>query len=356
MKRLIFIVFMIMLSSIVAADKLDIDSVLIEDGEDRLFSGSGSNGHMYVEPDSEIDFEITIENTWDRDSDDALRIEDIILDVVLYEIDDRDDLSYSSSKFDLRAEGYKTIRFDMDIPDDVESDQNYELEISVRGFDEEGGEHTDDMTVDVEVKREAHELEFDEVSLSNPVPCADMARLRLELENNGDNDEDVELRVESYKGLLFEKEFEIEGFDGDNKYDLTRSLDVSGFTPGRYDIEVVLEYGNNELVEKLELKVPECDEIRSDNYDGNDGDSEQSDFDDWEADHDQQRSMNRELFNNLQQESGVEIKYTPTGDVPVLYPEKKSDWGFVALVVANLVLLIAVIVALVMIGTNLFGY
>ena len=96
---LLLFIFLILATGVSAAgNKLDIDRLEIEADGNNVFSGSGSSGHIYVKPDMELEFEVKIENLWDRDSDDALHINDVILTAVLHDIDDGDDLSYSSSR------------------------------------------------------------------------------------------------------------------------------------------------------------------------------------------------------------------------------------------------------------------
>ena len=370
---LIILVILMSGSVIGTTDKLNIDKVLVEMDGDQIFSGSGTSGYMDAKPDTEIEFEVTVENMWDRDNDDSMRINDIEVDAVLYDIDDGDDLTYSSSRFDLRAEGYKTISWDWDIPNDVESDQNYELEIRVRGYDENGDVHEDKIVIDVEIERSSHELVFEELRVYDPVPCGDMAKIRIEIENNGEHDEEVTLRVESdSKGLLLEKEFDIEAFDeDDNTYDLTKTFDVSGLPDGRYTLDVTLEYDDKKLTDTVELRVPICDEIRNDRdrddcYSGVSKQSRSYDVEpswDGEAEvyFDQQRSRNADFFKTVDAPTKVTVKYDPSGYIPSasmfedgLPKKKSSDVGFYGLIVANLVLLIVIIVALVLIGINVF--
>ena len=358
--------FILSASALATANKLDIDKVVIDVDGDQEFSGSGSSGNLYVEPDTEIEIEVTVENMWDRDSDDALRIEDVEINAVLHDIDDGDDLTYSSSRFDLRAEGYKTIRWDWDIPEDVDSDQNYELEITVQGYDEEGELHEDEMVIDVEVERERHELIFKDIEVDDPSPCSDSARVRIEVENKGENDEDVEFRIESdYKGELFSKDFEIEAFDSDdNEYTLTRTIDVSGWNEGKYTLDFILEYDGDEITESETLRIADCWEQESDS--SSQGKSnKQSGDDNWDGDQEEyyqrERSRNIELFKQVTGEGkGVQVVVKDNGYVPppsAFEPQTKkkgTDWGFAGLIVADIILLLVVIVGLVMLVIHFF--
>ncbi len=318
--------FLIIISTCVLADKLEIDSLEV-DG--KRFSGSGT---VYVEPGKEINFEVVVENLWDKDDNDALHINDIRVHAILYDVDS--DLVYTSSRFDLRPEGYKTVRFDLDVPSNVDSDRNYNLVVEVFGIDETGEDLFDEIELDVEVDREEHDVTVD-VDVSSPPPCTDTAKVRIKLENEGIYDEEIDVVIWSaFLGEIYSRKVEIEAGEDES---LSRSFDVSSLGEGRHTIDIIVELDNDIVRESGYVRIMQCDDenfgITSKTTKIIRGDEGT-------------RSPNRYYFHTIDAPQKVEVQFEQM-NVPN-YMDDKSNWGMVVLILANMVLAIIVIVGIVL--------
>lgn len=261
---LVFLVLIFMISALCAmadSSELNIDKVEVTVDGDKLISTTGSSGSIDVNPGDELSIEVRLENTFDDDTD--IRIDNVRVIATIEDIDDGSDISDESDRVYVRADSKRTVRLKLTIPDDASSYQDYDLDIVASGHDMDGTVHEDKATIDVNVKREEHNIVFNRLWV-NDVACDGDAGVRLELENVGEEyEEDVELFITiDGMGTLFRDRFDLPSVDDDdsNLYRKEKQLDVSELKPGLNSLTVRVEYdGGEEVLEKnLDFRVDDC--------------------------------------------------------------------------------------------------
>lgn len=219
-----------------------------------------------AEPESEIEFKVEVESGFEDEDD--IKIEDIVVEVTIKDIDDGDDLDEESKGFDLRPERDKSVTLKFKTPLEVEED-TYDVDIHVEGEDENGTMHEVDWTVYLEVEKEKHNIRIIKASLSPAiVKCQKTASLATEILNLGREDEDeVVLEITSPDLVSFRKEnIELyEGTDDDNRYSSSLKITVpDNLGVGTYPIEIFAYYDSTRLsdTETVNLEVQECKEVK----------------------------------------------------------------------------------------------
>lgn len=251
-----------------AQSKLLITDVEVEvDGEDDSIdvSQDGDRVSEEAKPGSKVEIKVEVENNF-TDTDD-LDIEDIEIRVTIEGIDDGDDLDEEADEFDLRAERDDSETLEFDIPIEV-GEGDYDVLIEVEGEDENGTEHTAELTFILEVEKERHEIRFTRLSLSpEQVQCSRNTQFSVNLINTGQEDEeDIELRITNTQlGIDETDTFDLdEGeFDDDMKYSRSFSFTVDeDVAAGTYPIEARVTYddGGETETERVSLLVQECEE------------------------------------------------------------------------------------------------
>jgi len=216
-----------------------------------------------VGPGSTLQFEFRIENLF-LDKED-ITIEDVSVLVTIKEIDDEEDIDEESENFDLDPEEDKDVIISLDIPLKVE-EGNYDIEILVQGDDEEGAEHKAEWDIELELKKESHEVYIKSASLTKgKIICSGVTSLKTKIMNLGRKDED-NIRIEAKNSDLdldFEKSRIVlveDPFDDDNEYSSTIPIVVGeNVKPGTYPIDFNVYINNNILFTKKTVDlVVEC--------------------------------------------------------------------------------------------------
>ncbi|MBN1544630.1 hypothetical protein JW898_04160 [Candidatus Woesearchaeota archaeon] len=135
-------------SAIGASSRLDIDKVEILSGTKTLTSGTG--GSFKVTQGDEIRVRVKVKNTYSESSHND--IDELSVVARIRDIDDGDDIDDEIDDTYVRAYGYKTVTLELDIPDDADTDQSYNLDIIAEGTDQNGTLHTDEAHFDIEMK------------------------------------------------------------------------------------------------------------------------------------------------------------------------------------------------------------
>ncbi|MFC1741388.1 hypothetical protein ACFL3V_02545 [Nanoarchaeota archaeon] len=266
MKKLLFIlIFTVLCAALVAADsKLEIDRVEIgTDGRTLLTTGSNS-GSFDVDPGDTLYVEVRLENNFDDDTDND--IEDVRVWAFIEDIDDDKDDVDDSDRVDVRADGHRIVKLKLKIPDDVSSYQDYELDITATGTDQNGTKHSDSVSYDIEIDRKENELIFEELRVSD-VMCDGDAEFNVEIQNIGEEEElDVEMKViSSSLGTVYSDTFDLESInddsDADSIYRKSKRLDLDDLFPGTHTLRVQVLYDNdrNKLEQSITLHVEDCE-------------------------------------------------------------------------------------------------
>ena len=252
--------------SVAAAKKLRIKDLDVKvDGRTDKNLADGNTIKREAKPESNIEFKIEIENGFTDEED--LKLEDIIVEITIKDIDDGDDIDEESKEFDLRAEKDKKVTLNFKVPLEVDED-TYDVNIHVEAEDENGTEHEIDWILYLEVEKEKHDIRIIKANL-NPgvVKCEKTTTLNTELINLGTDEEDeVALEITSPElEFNFRKEdIELEEGTDDNRYSRTLNIAIPDkLAVGTYPIEINAYYDTIKLsdTETVNLEVQECKKI-----------------------------------------------------------------------------------------------
>jgi len=149
-----------------AANQIEIKKVTVQCGDisERLKDGESIDG---LSPDTECSITIEIENNFDDNDKDDLKIGDIDFDPIYIDVESTDsdfDLDEDDDFGTVSGGDKETIIFDFPIEDDTDEGK-YPVEIRVYGTDDNGAFHGEIMTVKIEVERLKHDLQIKGVSV-----------------------------------------------------------------------------------------------------------------------------------------------------------------------------------------------
>ena len=217
-----------------------------------------------VGPGSTLQFEFRIESLF-LDREDII-IEDVSVLVTIKEIDDEEDIDEESENFDLDPEEDKNVIVSLDLPLEVEGG-NYDIEILVKGDDEEGAEHKVEWNIEMELKKESHDIYIKSAYLTkDKITCSGVTSLKTRIMNLGRKDEDS-VKIEAKNsglGLDFEKSritLVEDPYDDDSEHEQTIPIVVEeGVKAGTYPIDFNV-YINDRILfatKKIDLIVESC--------------------------------------------------------------------------------------------------
>lgn len=346
---LIFVILIsiIGLSGIVSADnsKLNIEKVEVYKDGNKILGTSGNSGSINVDPGDEIILKVKLENTYSSTTDN--HIEDVDVEAIIFDIDDGDD-EEDSDDIDVRADRTKTVTLKLNIPDDASAYETYDLDITAEGYDQNGTEHHDSITIEVEVERKTHELVVEEFRIVN-IDCNGDADLRLELENAGEEEEeDVEIVVESMQlGTVWRDTVDIPGVgdDDDHYYATSRRIDVAGLSSGEQRFDLEIRYNNERLTvdDSVYVHMPSCgttsqvtggavEDVKSSNRIS----SEEK----WEKEYQELAARRAQLEVVVQDNTLVEPQTVSNNVVKPADNDSEGLLSTIALVLANIVVII----------------
>lgn len=152
-----------------------------------------------VKPGSELRFDFTIENLFDRD--DRIDIDDVRIRVTIRDIDDRYDLEEESRSFDIDAGRRSSVQsLEFRVPLDVRTGE-YDIEIVVDGEESRSPyhEHRIEWSLSLRVDKERDDVRLDRSDLSRTtVSCDRNINYFVSLVNYGRDDQrDIILEVEN---------------------------------------------------------------------------------------------------------------------------------------------------------------
>jgi len=244
-----------------AENALEFDKVKITVGEstDTVEDGDAVDE---LKPGDLIDIEVSAESKYDEDDWDY-DIEDV---EVTAEIDDSDfDLDEDEDLSDLSPSDSDSVTFS-NIAVDTEADGNYDLIITLSGFDENGALHGEMMVVELKVERETHELVITKAQLTKPtVKCVDgefeETDVKVSVLNTGKRDEEDAIIESVIADLELQALKDSITIDKDDAGTYTFSLQVpEGTEAGTYDVDVIA-YARPDIEtdrETLSLTVEAC--------------------------------------------------------------------------------------------------
>ncbi len=141
-----------------------------------------------LKPGDRLDFEVTVENNADKDSN--LEVQDT---EVKFECSDEEDLDIDEddSDQDIAEDDEETFDFQVVFDDDA-ADGSTRCDLKAEGKDKWGARHGEEISFDLEVERESHDINIKSASV-NPaeLSCTDKSfQVNVEMMNLGRSDED----------------------------------------------------------------------------------------------------------------------------------------------------------------------
>ncbi|PIZ53063.1 hypothetical protein COY28_03880 [Candidatus Woesearchaeota archaeon CG_4_10_14_0_2_um_filter_57_5] len=221
-----------------------------------------------------LDLEVKVKNEFTSDID----IQDVTVSGIIYNIDDGDDIDDESSSFDLRYDRSSTRTISFDIPDKLDSD-NYDVEVTVTGRDDNGVRHSDTWKFQLEINKKNLDVRIVSASLNpSQVSCGASGSAYARLSNYGNNDqENIILEIKNAQlGLNALSESKLYT---DEDYDKTVSFLVpQGIANGIYTVTVsvyqkYVNLGSLLDQQQLSLSVVNCAGSGSNGGSGNTGGS-----------------------------------------------------------------------------------
>lgn len=239
---------------------LEIKNIIISvNGEDEHSLDDGDDLDN-LKPGDQLKITIEIENTYDDDEDFNFDIDnaEITLDVDS-DIDLDDD---SIDDIEISPDDSTEESVDADV--DMEASGSYTLRVSVKGTSDDGAFHGQEISVDLKVDRESHEISVESATLTpSKVPCGtSTVTAKVGVMNIGKSNEDevaIEVRIPSLNIVDRKDAIELDKND-----ELSRSFALtlpSNVKAGTYQVEIQTYF--NDDVESdgrvMTLEVLSCD-------------------------------------------------------------------------------------------------
>ena len=278
-KLMLFLVVLISLMGLVFAqeNKLEINSFIIYSDSGEDYQKNVKDGYTYnyfIDPGDKVEFEIELENTFDKD--DKIDINDIEITVIFYNVTGEDNVTEVSSEFDLDPEELKSKTVRVKIPSTAD-ELTKKAEINIKGTDDDNYVHEIDLVVYFDIEDEKHDVTTRVLRINDRTTnCNERSFEMVSLvSNEGVYDEDVILEVRNSELGLNQRhtDIDIEEDEGYTK-NIVINLDEN-VKPGTYPIEIKTYYKVEHLddIKIVDLVVGEC-EIETDVIDINEEEEE----------------------------------------------------------------------------------
>lgn len=147
-----------------------------------------------IVPGSRLAFDFSVENIF-TDSDDVT-IEGVSATLTVLELDEGEDVDFTSEEKDLDPDETNDFLVNVDIPLKVKSGR-YDVEARVEGVDEDGNNHIIEWNLEFDVDKEPHDIFIESLSLSEEtVSCSRSMTLSANIMNLGQQEE-REFKIEA---------------------------------------------------------------------------------------------------------------------------------------------------------------
>ena len=242
----------------------DIDTWV--DGDSDKNVQEGATIDKDAKPLSTVKFDIRLDNRFSDNDDEDIEIENVEVTIIIEEIDDGDDLEETLEDFDLKADKYKRVEHEFEIPLDVE-ESTYNVIITAEGEDENGVMHTDKVELKLEVDKESHKVIIDKTRLfPEEVSCGGgYSTLEVSITNIGTHNEDeVVIGITSSDldiNINEQVELDKDPDDDENNFRKSYTIDIpEEISAGRYPIDIRVYYDMDEISDHIRefITIKEC--------------------------------------------------------------------------------------------------
>ena len=230
------------------------------DGEKDRITTSGSKIQDDAKEQSQVDFDVEIQNTFDKE------ISNIDVTVTIEDIDDGDDIDDSTEISKLVPGSSTKKSFDFDIPLQVDED-TYTVLIEAEGKDADNNIHTLSWTLKLDVNKDKHNVVIQRATISPAtIACSRTANFDVSIINLGSENEDIELRITNENLGINALYSDIQlgtGTDDDSEFDKTYRLEIGNdIRAGTYPIQLKVEYNDGKSVRTKDatIFVEDCSE------------------------------------------------------------------------------------------------
>ena len=237
------------------------------DGDDVKVDPNGRDTVDDIRPDQRITIDLEIENTFSRTDD--IEIEDIDVEITIFDIDDGDDLDFDADReFDLDAGDDEDVEIDFVVPLEVEDGQEYEVLVEVFGRGTDGNRYEASTRAFIEIEKDKHDVRITDLALNpSSVECTTTANLDVEVTNLGeDSERRAVLTITNEKlGLNQDARFTLDEDPDDSDFDMFKRFLIrvpADAEEGVYDILVQTYYDDTRLSDSrlVQLNVNNCQE------------------------------------------------------------------------------------------------
>lgn len=337
--------------------RLKIDEVEVQlEGEKKKTVSEGSDVND-VKPFMEVKLTAKVENTFTTDND--IDVGELTFTIV--GIDDGDDIELDAETFEVKDGDDKEETVSFEVPETVNHDEEFDVEVFIEGEDENGATHTDTFTFRLKIEKEKHEFRLvSEISPTTLTTCTDTFNIDFTLSNLGQEDEeDVVFKMTSEE--LDINELEEVGdlssdYDDDEysfqkffTFDMPSSIDAGSYTIKQ---DVYVEEDKLEEHVEFDVEITECNS-------GSDSESEDNDNDNvplppFSSEDEEDEQSGNDDVEVVTAPPATETPVTGSDDVVTATPVDSTDgegftsspWYVVLLVVGNLAI-IAILLALI---------
>ena len=223
--------------ALTTVSKLEITKVSAEiDGDSNSLN---NNEDMDAKPGDTVKLTVTVKNKFTGNID----IEDVTVTVQQDDLDwdEDDDLST------IRDGDKETSVFSLKIDKDIDSD-DYDVDITADGTDENGARHSDTYSITFNVDKKSHELTIRSYTVTpTVVSCDRTITASIDVENTGNNDEDAVVVQIKNDLLKLEQVYKPLTIDTGNNWRKTVTFQIPDTAaPGEYYFEAWTYYDGNE--------------------------------------------------------------------------------------------------------------
>ncbi len=219
----------------------DVDAAV--DGKASNDMQDGQTISQVAYPRSQMNFEISVDNTFKRAMND-IYITNIQAAVVIRDIDDGSDVEQESDNFDLPPGKRKTLNIHFELPIKVDEGP-YDVEVIADGRTDQGAVESVKERFTLRLLKHSHDILLTRANLKPGIlPCTGgMAKLDITVVNTGSNDEKlayviVDSPALHYNAHAAELEMSADRADDTNEQRLNFTINVpSGTPPAQYALE-----------------------------------------------------------------------------------------------------------------------
>jgi len=212
-----------------------------------------------AEEESVIEFEVEIKNLFNKTIED-IEVSATIEDIGREDIDDETEISKLSPGDSKKA----TLNFKLPLKID---DDTYDVDIKVRGVDEDKKIHTAEWKLRLEVKKEEHKLRVIDTLVSPySISCSRYSDLTIRILNIGRKKETAKIEIKNDELGINLKGYDIElntGTEYDAEYEKIFNLNIpNDAKPGTYPIHIKVYYNDNKFTatKDINILVKECEQ------------------------------------------------------------------------------------------------